>query len=88
MELDEGMRDMLNGAKPKRGKQYNPLELQKPSSNVSLETRNLTKHLSAKNSNTTLLSRENLETDNKFVVIHGTKRISLSEKEVEEHKDE
>lgn len=42
---DEDMGDMLDEATTKRGKQYNPLESQKPSSTVSLETWYLTKTL-------------------------------------------
>lgn len=35
-----------------------------------------------------IVSHENLDTNDKFLVIHGTRRISLSEIEVHGHKEE
>lgn len=67
-DIEEG----LEGSTTKGGKKHNSLKSRKPSSKVSLETLDFMKHLSAKISSITLLSPENLETNNIFLLIQGT----------------
>lgn len=50
---------------------------------MTLETQNLIKDLLPQNSNTTLLSLNNLEPDNKFCVMYGTSKISLRDIQME-----
>lgn len=62
----------FGSSKESLGKQYKALSSWQPSSRACLESQDLTQHLSAKNSKVTLLFLENLETNNKFLVIEGT----------------
>lgn len=69
-ELWRCREEILEGYITNYGKKYNQHESRKPSSRVTLETRDLIKHLLTQNANTTRLCLKNFEIDNKFLVIN------------------